>query len=132
MYRTEVFPVSDLRTCNDKIVRNRTSGNSTWCGKEDEMNEHIEAKVTEFNEKYSNADFSYTCGANVTINGDSGGPLMRRDEYGFWNLIAIVKGIEHFQTLRDPCDNSTTENFSMSVHQVIVPFLDRIYEAIGK
>ena len=129
-YRTEIIPVTDWQTCHENLLRNLTSNNSTWCGNEDKMNETIEANLADFNAKHSDTDFNFICGPQVVINGDSGGPLMRTDKYGFWNLIAIVRGHHESQTFGNPCDNSTAKAISQDDYQIIVPFLHWIYEAI--
>ena len=131
-YREENIPVSDWRSCLDNYIRNQTSLNDTWCGKEQEMEENIKANLTQFNAIHSDTDFGFICGPNITRKGDSGGPLMRRDENGYWTLIAIVRGVYILPAKSDPCDKSTIKNVTLDDNQLIVPFLQTIHEIIDE
>ena len=122
--------MSDWRSCHNNHIRNLISQNDTWCGKEKEMDENLNSKLTEFNANHPDTDFGIVCAPNVTRNGDSGSPLMRRDKNGYWTLIAIVRGSHISPTESDPCDKSTFNNVTLDSHQLVVPFLQSIYEII--
>ena len=96
------------------------------------MEENVKINLTEFNGKHPDTDFGFICGPNVTRKGDSGGPLMRRNENGYWTLIAIVRGNYILPTKSDPCEKSTFTNVTLDDHQLIVPFLQNIYEIIDE
>ena len=72
------------------------------------------------------------CGAETkqyTFKGDSGSPLVQRDQNGRWTLIAIVRGSHTCQWKDDIC-SAKTKNVTFDDFQPLVPNLPWIYETL--
>ena len=64
------------------------------------------------------------------FKGDSGSPLVKQDQHGRWNLIAIVQGYNAFNWKVDICDLET-KRVPVDIFQSIVPNLCWIYETLN-
>ena len=131
-YHEKSIHVIDGEACYEKYVLHFEALNLTRCEdkfKAEATGEKIVLpvlpKVAESEEL--DLEFNFLCSGKTTIKGESGSPLMRKDKYNIWSLIAIVRGV----VTLDHCDSSNTL-FAVDHYQTLSPLLSWVNETITK
>ena len=141
-YHEENISVIDGETCYRKYFsKNRTALNLAECDeKPKEWMEWVFEKsvyslavslghASRYEVKESEKlNFNFLCsGKQQILRGDSGSPLMQKDDNNIWTLIAIVRGKSHSQSV---CFNDTlTWHYD---YQTIFPQLSWVLESMKK
>ena len=109
--------------------------NSTWCGKDEEFKSTLESsllKLQEYEAKY--AHLRFFCSKKLeknTFKGDSGSPMVLRNDNGRWTLVAIVRGFHNFQW-KDQLCSLEPRTVTVDDYQALVPNLPWIYDTLSK
>lgn len=127
-YHEKSIPVIDGKACYDKYHKNRASLKLTKC--DEKIEGKGKTKSTSFKEE-KNVDklsFNYLCSdEHMTKSGDSGSPLMRKNDENVWTLIAIVRGFYYWKNF---CTNGTPLKYGD--YQTIFPRLSWVRETVKK
>ena len=133
-YHEKTVPVINGEDCYKKYFLYQAALNLTKCDDDDKIDdefggEKIDKNVTFFKkeEETEELTFNFICSDRVTVKGDSGSPLMRKDMDDIWSLVAIVRGAYAW--------NLCTTNDTLLVlndYQTLVPQLSWVLESIQK
>ena len=72
-------------------------------------------------------NFNFICSESTIDFGDSGSPLMRKDNKNVWTLIALVRGFRYWS---DVCSNGTLLMYDD--YHTVFPQLSWIHETLKK
>ena len=117
-YHEKSIPVIDGKACFEKY-RNKEILNLTECHDKLEARSALHENVLFKNDELS---YNFVCSpGDMITHGDSGSPLMKKDDQNIWTLIGIVRGYE----------SSEDDTFRLFAdYQTIFPQLSWIHESM--
>ena len=89
-------------------------------------------KLQDYEAKY--AHLRFFCSKKLeknTFKGDSGSPMVLRNDNGRWTLVAIVRGFHNFQW-KDQLCSLEPRTVTVDDYQALVPNLPWIYDTLSK
>ena len=146
-YHEEMISVIDGEACHEKYIKNYATHNVTECDEKPQIfyqwadmifqqlenfwQDHFgKARPESFKKEQISDEFNFNflCSGSADIKvGDSGSPLMQKDENNKWTLAAIVRGIHGWS---NQCVNDTL--YGYYDYQTIFPRLSWVLQSMKK